>query len=488
MAELIREISDAGLSSREGCGNTVRNVTGDPWAGVSDGRALRHHPLRGRLRPLLRPPPDDAADAAQGEDRLHGHRRGRRDHRHPRHRLHPARARRRPRASRSGSAAAPRSCRAIAPTLYDFVELDNGDYLKVSEAVLPDLRPPGVAARQPRPRPDQGADRQDRHRRLPRDGRGGARGRLGRRARLLDRATCVYVDDEEAQRARRRRPRPRARTATAREFDALPSTPTSRPQRQEGFSTVEVKVTRGDLTPEQFRGLGQIMREFTGGYARTHRAAELRPALGPRRGALRRLAAARRARPRRAPAPSEITDVVRCPGTDSCKLGITSSMGLNRGDPGAGRVDADHRPADQADPHQDVAAARTAAASTTSPTSASTAPRSRSAAARCPPTSRTSAATTRAARSSTATGSRRGCPPSASPTRSSAGCGSTRPSATTARQFNDFVERVGTARFEEEVKDLTLPAEFSLETMSQFIDWNRSEPYKVERGEGECAV
>jgi hypothetical protein len=24
--------------------------------------------------------------------------------------------------------------------------------------------------------------------------------------------------------------------------------------------------------------------------------------------------------------------------------------------------------------------------------------------------------------------------------------------------------------------------------MSQFIDWNRSEPYKVERGEGECAV
>src|SRR4051794_8606317 len=36
-AKLIRELSDAGLSSREGCGNTVRNVTGDPWAGVSEG-------------------------------------------------------------------------------------------------------------------------------------------------------------------------------------------------------------------------------------------------------------------------------------------------------------------------------------------------------------------------------------------------------------------------------------------------------------------
>src|SRR3954454_16840565 len=35
-AELIRELGDAGLSSREGGGNTVRNVTGVPWAGVCD--------------------------------------------------------------------------------------------------------------------------------------------------------------------------------------------------------------------------------------------------------------------------------------------------------------------------------------------------------------------------------------------------------------------------------------------------------------------
>jgi sulfite reductase beta subunit-like hemoprotein len=55
-------------------------------------------------------------------------------------------------------------------------------------------------------------------------------------------------------------------------------------------------------------------------------------------------------------------------------------------------------------------------------------------------------------------------------------------------EFNDFAERVGAGRFEETVKELTLPAEFSLETMQQFIDWNRSSPYKVERGEGECAI
>ena len=93
--------------------------------------------------------------------------------------------------------------------------------------------------------------------------------------------------------------------------------------------TVEAKVTRGDLTPEQFRGLAAIMRDYAGGYARTTVQQNLvlrwvreesvydvwraLSELGPRR---------RRARARS-------TDVVSCPGTDSCKLGITSSMGLN---------------------------------------------------------------------------------------------------------------------------------------------------------------
>jgi hypothetical protein len=54
--------------------------------------------------------------------------------------------------------------------------------------------------------------------------------------------------------------------------------------------------------------------------------------------------------------------------------------------------------------------------------------------------------------------------------------------------FDAFAERVGNEPFEAKVKDLTLPVEFSLETMEEFIDWNRSSPYKVERGEGECAI
>ena len=46
-AALIRKISDAGLSSREGCGNTVRNVTGDPWAGVCEGELFDPTPYVG---------------------------------------------------------------------------------------------------------------------------------------------------------------------------------------------------------------------------------------------------------------------------------------------------------------------------------------------------------------------------------------------------------------------------------------------------------
>ncbi len=45
--------------------------------------------------------------------------------------------------------------------------------------------------------------------------------------------------------------------------------PTSSRSARTVLSTVSVKVTRGDLSPEQFRGLAAIMREFSGGYART---------------------------------------------------------------------------------------------------------------------------------------------------------------------------------------------------------------------------
>ena len=55
-------------------------------------------------------------------------------------------------------------------------------------------------------------------------------------------------------------------------------------------------------------------------------------------------------------------------------------------------------------------------------------------------------------------------------------------------EFNAFVERVGVAEFEAIAKPHSLPAEFNLENLQQFVDWNRNAPYAVIRGEGECAV
>jgi sulfite reductase beta subunit-like hemoprotein len=57
-----------------------------------------------------------------------------------------------------------------------------------------------------------------------------------------------------------------------------------------------------------------------------------------------------------------------------------------------------------------------------------------------------------------------------------------------AEGFNAFVARVGTKAFEDAVRDLAMPVEFSLDTMNEFIDWTKKEPFQVMRGEGECAV
>jgi sulfite reductase beta subunit-like hemoprotein len=55
--------------------------------------------------------------------------------------------------------------------------------------------------------------------------------------------------------------------------------------------------------------------------------------------------------------------------------------------------------------------------------------------------------------------------------------------------FKAYADRVGTTRFEDEVKgDLALPVEFGLDTMNMFLDWDRHQPFVVQRGEGECAV
>src|SRR3981081_3494192 len=60
-AKLIRDLGDAGLSSREGCGNTMRNVTGDPRAGTLEGELFDITPYAGAyVRYFVRHPTTQA--------------------------------------------------------------------------------------------------------------------------------------------------------------------------------------------------------------------------------------------------------------------------------------------------------------------------------------------------------------------------------------------------------------------------------------------
>ena len=98
-------------------------------------------------------------------------------------------------------------------------------------------------------------------------------------------------------------------------------------QRQEGYHVVHVKTVRGDLTPEQFTGLASIVRQYTGGKIRTTQEQNLTLRWVPT-GYLHDVWAALNALELGEAGYSHISNIVSCPGTDSCKLGITASMGL----------------------------------------------------------------------------------------------------------------------------------------------------------------
>jgi sulfite reductase beta subunit-like hemoprotein len=485
-AKAIRELGEAGLSSREGCGNTVRNVTGDPWAGVCEGELFDPTPYAGAyVRYFVRHPTTQlmprkvkTAFTATDEDRaITG--------------IHDVAFIPRVREVEGepvrgfelrvggGTSIMPR----IAPTIFDFVGADDGEYLKVTEAVLRIFdRQDWLRANRARARikvliDKIGAEafRQQVEEELRGDW-------VAERDFTVD--PLLFVDDEEANAP----PEPGAPSqpnGDRREFDRFLRANVA-PQRQAGFSTVHVRITRGDLTPEQFRGLARIMREFTGGYARTtvHQNLVLR---WVREASLydvwQRLSDLGLGQA----GADEITDVVSCPGTDSCKLGITSSMGLNQavqerleamgiddqltrrmhikmsGCPNGcsqhhianiGFYGASIKVGDRTIP---AYIAHLGGSYEGGDVRYGTRLKVRLPAKRVPEAVERWIRHYQSERSD-------------------------------GEEFNAFVARVGEQALADLVKDLTMPVEFSLQTMNEFVDWNRSDPYQVIRGEGECAV
>jgi sulfite reductase beta subunit-like hemoprotein len=482
MESLLREIAAAGLSSREGCGNTVRNVTGDPWAGVAPDEVFDPTPYAGAyVRYFVRHPTTQlmprkikTAFTGSDEDRaITG--------------IHDIAFLSREQDGVKGfevRVGGGTSIMArVAPTLYEFVEADNGDYLKVAEAALRIFdRQEWLRVNRARARIKVLIDKIgiDAFREQVEEELQGE----WAEERDFDVERLRFDEDEEAG-APEAPATPASPNGERREFERFVEG-NVQAQRQEGFSAVEVKIDRGDLTPEQFRGLATIMREYTGGYARSTVQQNL-VLRWVRDEALYDVWERLRALDLGEAGAREITDVVSCPGTDSCKLGITSSMGLNR---------AIKQRVEEMEISDELTR------------------RIHIKMSGCPNgCSQHHIANIGFYGASLKVGGRQ--MPAYIPhiggnyeggevifgTRLKSRLPAKRVPEAVARwielyeaeraegeEFNAFAERAGAERFEAEVKDLTLPAEFSLETMQQFIDWNRSSPYKVERGEGECAI
>ncbi len=82
-----------------------------------------------------------------------------------------------------------------------------------------------------------------------------------------------------------------------------------------------------------------------------------------------------------------------------------------------------------------------------------------------------------------------GSRPSGFPMPSSAGCGMYEAERNEGEEFIDYAARVGTGALRgRATRNWSKEAEINLDNMLQLIHWSRRDPYKVVRGEGECAL
>jgi sulfite reductase beta subunit-like hemoprotein len=483
----IRELGESGLSSREGCGNTVRNVTGDPWAGVAGDELFDLTPYAGAyVRYFVRHPTTQAMprkiktafDGGPADRAISG--------------IHDIAFRARVREIEGrgevrgvemlvggGTSIMPR----VAPALYDFVELDNGDYLKIAEAVFRIFdRQDWLRVNRARARIKVFVDKygiEELRSQVEQELQG-----EWVSERDFSLAGRLFVDDE-----REAAPAPPESYGSPNgdlpEFERFRSSNVA-PQKQEGFVTVEVKITRGDLTPEQFRGLAAIMREYSGGYARTTVQQNLvlrwvrEESVYDLWRALSELGLGEAGS-------RQIGDVVSCPGTDSCKLGITSSMGLNEAV--QERIEA-MEITDELTRSMNIKISGCPNGcgqhhvASIGFTGASIKVGEHTIPAYIPHVG----GVFEGGQVKFGTRLKLRLPSKRIPDAIERWISHYESNRQEGEGWNPYVERVGTGELEGLVKDLSLPVDFGLETMNEFIDWNRNVPFEVIRGEGECAV
>ena len=487
MYDVLRTLGDAGLSSREACSNVMRNVTGDPWAGIRGDELFDITPYAAAfVRYFVRQPYTQAlprkfkvtfsgsdADAALTPIHDIGL--------IPRVRTVDGKEQRGFRMVVGGGLS---TMAKDAVLLEDFVPVE--DFLRYSEAIIrifndaSELRVNILKARLKFlvHRIGEEAFRARVYEYLAQDWAKEPRPSV---------ESLLMIEDESALAPAASNLDVSVAPTAERDAFARFVADNVRAQKQAGYYAIEVLVPQGDLRPEQWRGLASLITELGAGRARTTQAQNivLRWIPGGNVFAawqrLRDLGLADAG-------PQTIHDVVSCPGTDSCKLGITSSMGLNRAiserialmdisDPLTSKVlinisgcpnscgqhhlgnigfhgaamknDARQIPAYNVflggERHEgSVAHAGTLAKLRL-------------------PAKRVPEAVERFLK--VYEGQRHD-----------------------GEEFNTFFARVGVKPFEDAVEDLTITPEFATNNLQEFIDWEREGLYVLERGEGECQV
>ncbi|MDA1297404.1 MAG: nitrite/sulfite reductase [Chloroflexi bacterium] len=320
--DLLRTIGDTGLTTREACGNTVRNVVAPPNAGVDPNEvfdvtpyaaAYARHFLRHPTTQMM-PRKSKTAFSGSEEDVAMTP-------------IHDVGFIARVRDGRKGFKIVIGGGLSIMPrmasTLEEFVPVE--DFIKYGEAAL------RIFNRQDEERKNLMKARIkftierlgiDTFREMVKEE---LKGEWANKRIDLD--SLMWVEDEEADAPAvpgDATPEPANDAA----YSAWKST-NAVPQKQSGFNLVHVRIERGDIYAEQWSQLAAVARRFAGGRVRIDQQQNVvfrwvrSESLFDMYTALSEIGLA-------AAGAQTIRDIVTCPGTDSCKLGITSSMGLNK--------------------------------------------------------------------------------------------------------------------------------------------------------------
>jgi len=313
--DALKALSAVGMTTREACGNAVRNVTGCPFAGVSEqelfdatpyAEAVTRHMLRGPWSSSLPRKFKIAFGGCCGGDciqaaindlgflqRIQDGKRGFR-------------------VTMGGGTA---TLRKNGVLVHEFLPVE--EILEVAEAIVRTFHRIG--------------NRKDKHK---------ARLKWAIQKVGIDAFIAEYKSDREAIKAEGGRPLvlgPVRATRLPVEPQELLAAPLPdfeafvarnvRAQKQAGFSSVAVRLILGDMIPAQMRGLATVVRKYADGELRTTNEQNLvlrfvpnwqlsalhRELVGLGLGAI---------------GPKSIADVVACPGASSCKLAVTQSRGL----------------------------------------------------------------------------------------------------------------------------------------------------------------